>query len=485
MGKSNSIISLQKIHTDNAVKELFGTSWNAERAVIGSVLLDSENYFHLVDIVKASDFSNVVAAYIWHAFTELVAANKSIDYVTVSEVVPTLKGAAQCNLTQDTVLDACANMITSVPNIEHVIDYAHSVADNALRLRVVNAAVESIRVATDKTKPIDDVVSEVNTLTFDSTRRHNIKPTDLMTLASMHHDGIERGFTRENIRLVPSGFQTMDAIANGYLKGEVHIVAGGAGIGKSTWMLSQLLCMGKRVRGYNQRTGSRLRIVHFTMEMSSQDCIDKWVMQESGIPAWKLQRPAQMTPEDRKRYTDAIGNIATLPIEIVDEYSDLKPVDMKTRVKRYTQEFDVCMVTVDGLWLMTPDNVQKGQNLQPDQLIHMYLTMRVTEIARTFNVPIVMVHQYNQDAKTRGNKRPLLTDMKWGQAVQQDFHTIWGMHRLRGEDKTEAGDDDTVTFYGLKGRSNPAIEGSSFKLVFDPARNLYRDMNLDEVNQLT
>jgi replicative DNA helicase len=484
MGKSKAIISLAKVQTDNAIKQLFDTNWNAERAVIGSVLLEPDTYFQLADIVKASDFSNIKAAYIWHGFTELIATGINIDYVTVSEIVPKLQGAAGCGLNESTVIDACAEMMTSVPNIDHVLDYARSVADTATRLRVIMASEEIRKVAMDRTKSIDDVISEVNTMAFDSTKRHNIRPTDLGSLSGDYYTMIESGMQGQSVFIVPSGFDAMDAIAGGYRKGEVHIVAGGAGAGKSTWLLSQLLYMAKRVKAYNDKHQTRLRIIHFTMEMLSRDCIEKWVMQETGIPQWKLQRPTKLTLDERRLFTSAMGNISTLPIELVDEYSSLRPVEMRTRVKRFTQEFDVCMVTVDGLWLMTPDTPPPYHKPQPDQLIHEYLTMRVTEIAKTFDVPIVMLHQYNQDSKTRGNKRPVLTDMKWGQAVQQDFHTIWGMHRLRGEDKIEATDDDTVTFYGLKGRSNTNIESSSFKLVFDPIRNLYRDMNLDEINQL-
>jgi len=474
--KSNAIIHLVNAYNEIAITSLFNR--DSEYAVIGSVLHDPENFFRLAEIIKASDFSDLMCAYIWHAFTELAATGREIDYLTVSHVVPTLKGFTA---TEDDVLTACANTMAAVPRIEHVIDYAQMVADNATRLRIVKATDDIRKLATDKALTIDDVVREVDTIAFESTKRHNLKPTDMNTLASQYHDLIERGMQGDYVSIVPSGFLAMDSIINGYRKSEIHIIAGGAGAGKSTWLLSQLILLAKRVKKYNADTGSNLRIVHFTMEMLARECIEKWVMQETGLAQWKLQRPMKMLPEERRAFTMAMGEIASLPIEIVDEFGSLRPVDMRTRVKRYAQQFDICMITVDGLWLMEPDYVPHNIKMQPDQVIQKYLTQRITEIGKAFDVPIVMLHQYNQDAKNRGNKRPLLSDMKWGQAVQQDFHTIWGMYRKRGDTKSE--DDNRVTFYGLKGRSNTAIEGSTFQLVFEATRNLYRDLTLDEVNQ--
>lgn len=475
--KSNAVISLVQNYTDIQASGLFNRG--NEHALVGAVLYEPELYFRLADIVKASDFSDIMAAFIWHAFTELTAQGKQIDWLTVSETVPTLKGFT---LSSDDVLEACTTMMTSVPNVDHVMDYAQRVADNATRLRILKAADDIRRIILDKTLSLDEQIQQTDTLSFEATRRSTAKPTDMATLASEYHDLIERGMQGQYVSLVPSGFQAMDSIAQGYRKGEVHVVAGGAGMGKSTWLLSQIRAMAKRIQAYNTEHDTSLRIIHFTMEMQARECIEKWVIQETAIPQWKLQRPLKMTTEERQRFTKAIGEISQLPIEVVDEYGSLRPVEMRTRIKRYMQEFDVCMVTVDGLWLMTPDAANKDTRVPEYQTVHQYLTMRIAGIAKDFDVPIILLHQYNQDSKNRANKRPMLSDMAWGQAVQQDFHTIWGMHRLRGADKADNPDDKSVTFYGLKGRSNTAIEGSTFQMMFDENRALYRDLNLGEIN---
>jgi replicative DNA helicase len=470
--KSNAIIRLADKFTDIAVSSLFNK--DSEYAVIGSVLHEPEHFFQLAEIVKAQDFSVLMCAFIWHAFEELAATGREIDYLTVSQTVPTIKGFP-AGLTEDDVLSRCAEMMTAVPRLEHVMEYAQMVADTATRIRIVQAADNIRKAATDKTLTIDDVIQQVDTISFESTKRRNMRPTDLASLASDYHDQMERGMQGDYVSIVPSGFHAMDRIMQGYRKSEVHVIAGGPGMGKSTWLLSQLIMMAKRIKHYNLKHGTNIRIVHFTMEMLARECIEKWVMQETGLAQWKLQRPAKMSTEDRKLFTHAVAEVSTLPIDIVDEYGSLRPVDMRTRVKRYMQEYDVCMITVDGLWLMEPDYVPGNMRIQPDQITQKYLTQRITGIAKDFDVPIVMLHQYNQDGKNRGNKRPLLSDMKWGQAVQQDFHTIWGMHRLRGEDNAQS-DDANVKFYGLKGRSNTQIEGSMFELMFDESRNLYRDL---------
>ena len=473
--KQEAIIKILNAYNDAPVIALFKPE--TEYAVIGSVLHDTNNYAQLADILTPAEFSDRTCAYIWHAFTELTAQGREIDYLTVSQVVPTLKGFTG---DEDMILDICARCMAAVPRLEHVMEYAKMVVENATRLRLVKVGDEIRTTATNKTISITEVIAQVEHLTYSSTRRRTEHATDLESLSSTYYDRIESGMQGDYTSVIPSGYLAHDTIAHGYLKGEIHVIAGGAGAGKTTWLLSQLRLLAKRLREHNKLLNTDQRIVHFTMEMSAAQCIEKWVMQETGIAQWKLRQPKSLSADERRTFTHAIGEISNWPIEIVDEFGSLRPVQLRTRTRRYMQDFGVTIVTVDGLWLCEPDEAPRKVVMQADGHIHYYLTMRIAEIASDFEIPIVLLHQYNQDAKTRRSKIPVLTDMKWGQAVQQDFHTIWGMYRPRGTEGQTIADSRYVQFYGLKGRSNSALEGSKYELYFDDKYTLYRDLTMGE-----
>jgi len=220
------------------------------------------------------------------------------------------------------------------------------------------------------------------------------------------------GQARWNV--VPTGIAPLDECLAGGLEPGVYIIAGRAGIGKTSAML--------QIAANIAAAGKRIAI--FTIEMSRTEIGLRLASGISRVPLRAL-KAGNTTSEENGRIMRALGTISEWPMHI-DDRSTLRATDVLLAAQRIALEHkDLAAVFVDGLWLMVPDQRYNGNRVQELGSI----SKGIKRVQRHLDVPIVITHQLSRGPEHRTDKRPLLSDLRNSGAVEQDSDVVLMLYR--------------------------------------------------------
>lgn len=420
----------------------------AEEAVIGSVFQKPELYPVLAEILQPADFFFLKNGYIWHACEQLSNAGQGIDLVTVATKMEQLKSPIQ----GEELIRDLARMIEAAPDTTNAEQYARAVFAVSLRLRLMNSANEIKSVASDKTASIDDVIDQCDHLIYKATNRHAETRTDAKSIMADYWTRVE---TMRNGGINPgilTGFHQLDEQCGGLYPGEVTVLAGSEGMGKTTWALSAARNIAK--------SGKRVAI--FTLEMAQEEIIRAFTAMETGIFKSVL-KAFTLSDYQWGLFVKAAGDIAKWPMEIVDEFPTLTPVQCRRKLRKLMNGGDIDVVIIDGLWLMESSE-PTNERFRDVTVIMRDLNL----IARDFNVPVLITHQYNADVNK--SKYPTVFHLSESAGVRRNAQMIWGLHRASFYDRESV--DDATSLYSLKDRNGGSV-GTKLPFIYNTNYSRY------------
>lgn len=424
----------------------------AEEALIGAVLVQPELYPAASEYIQAGDFFYRRHGFIWYAIDQLSGRGAGIDPATVAAELQTIKGADGV-----ATVETLSYMMSKAFDIANLETYAQTILDNAMRLRLMKAAETITRKAADKTLPIEQMLSECEYELMSASARKVETPTDVSTLMGSYYEEVEKGLREGRVPGVPYGWKAIDEALGGLFRGEVTVMAGPPGFGKTTVALSILRNMAS--------TGNR--VVFFSVEMSGVEIVRSLTAMEARLYVNNL-KSFKLTPQDWARFVAASGRIASWNVEVVDEFMPLTPTQVRRKLRKLEQFQPANAVIIDGLWLMTADNKTRERHDEVRQIMD-----GLSKIARDFQLPILLLHQFNQDVKARSTKEPTLYDLAESSAVARTAQNIFGLYRPTFFDKREI--DDNTYLHVLKGRTGG--RGLKFVLTYDAASQSYVGAN--------
>lgn len=376
----------------------------AEEAVLASVLQKSEVYHALAEMLQPGDFTLRWNGIVWRTFEVLAARNESISIITVADELE------KHGELDDVRLAALAGRVDDIDSAE---SYARMVRDAALQIRIIQAAMEMIIVAQDdKNRGFTEfVVDECNRLLFEATEQRMERSPSFYQVLSTYSDSVERVVNDEEppTICVPSGFDRLDSWLKGFAPGEVTVIGGGAGQGKTTFALSI-------ARNILNTGGS---VAYFSLEMSQEEILRSLTAMETGIPKDVL-RSKRLTPEQYATFIEAAGRMSKWAMHPIDEYKSLTPLQLRRRLRLLATQEVIDMVMIDGLWLM--EAVKPTPRRVDD--VH-FIVRDLTEIADAFNLPIAILHQYKRSGDG-SKKRRIYTeeDLAESSGVERNVDVI-------------------------------------------------------------
>lgn len=426
----------------------------AEEALLGAVLLQPELYPSLADLVQPSDFFLIWNGFIWYAFERLAAAGQPIDLVSVatesSKNEQMLVGGEFDYLRLTGLLAAC-------PAAQNAEFYARRVRERAVRLRIIEAADAMKNAALDDTLPLEHLIDHCNEKLFSASEQYSDDTSGARAIVSHYYDHIETLMHSRRAPGIPTGFDKVDAYLGGFQPGEVIVLGGNEGMGKTAMLLSivrNIVLMG-------------LKVALFTLEMSQDEIIQALMAMESGVPRHVLRSPASMVASQWQAFVSAAGAMSDWPLRVIDEYPELTPLQLRRRVRKLQVQEGVDLVVVDGLWLMEP--TEKGQDRVRDVFT---ITRDLTVIAKSFRLPVLITHQYNANALARKKKerKPTVFDFAESAGVRRNCQVMLGLYRESYFDKNAL--SKLTQLHTLKDR-NGTSSGQSYDFHFDLTRGCY------------
>lgn len=449
----NALAHRERVSTLPATAQVFArvAAEPSEHALIGAVLLDPGVYANVAELVEPVDFAYLYNGFVWYAIDKLAQRGDAIDIVSVADELDRRKELAGQPHAQ-----TLAAYMAECPTPDGAEGYARRVREAAVKLRTCNAAGKMIELAVngEHVTGADGFVDECNRLLFEATdQRATDTDTSASALMSTYWQAMEDGMEGKTPAAVPTGFPALDDYLKGLARGEVIVVGGAEGMGKTSWMLSVARNVCKHYK---------LNVIVFTLEMAQMELMRLFMAMETGIPKDTLKAHA-LSPFQWAQFVTAAGEIRDWPLHVVDEFPALTPIQLQRRLRRMALQRRFDLVIVDGLWLMEPTLDPEAR--APERPRAVGLIMRdLNAIARQFNVPILISHQYNVEAHTRQDKRPKLVDMAESAGVRRNAQVVLGLYRDSYYGITAI--SDVTELHILKDRNGRA-QGRRVEMVFD------------------
>ncbi len=371
-------------------------SVEAEEAVLGAILMNPESLHEVATFLTAEDFFIVRHGWIYEAILRLHERGDAIDERTVTEEL-----RAQGRLEEIGGPAYIAYLFNSTPTALHAETYGHIVERAALRRRLLGAAGEIAQLAHDEERDINHVIDQAEATLFTVTERRLRQELVPMRIAmSAYFDRIERLREHKDEALgVPTGFYDLDKLLGGLQRGDLIIVAGRPGMGKTSMLLTLAL---------NAARQGDARIAIFSMEMSNEQLVQRLIASETGISAQDL-RLGDVDDAEWARFVQAVGSMSNLKIYF-DDSPAISAMQLRTKCRRLYREFGLDLVIVDYLQLMSA-GTNVGRDTNRVQEIT-FISRSLKELARELNVPVLSAAQLSRAVEQRQDKRPQLSDLR-------------------------------------------------------------------------
>lgn len=407
----------------------------AERAVLGSVLQRPDLFPTLSHLLQPGDFWSKFYGLVWYVLDKMVANDTQIDLVTIADALEQEKSNPYKR--PEELITAVASLYGAAPDVEHAEEYARQVREAALKMRVLQALDETKHAILKGDLNGEELKDTVNQRIFEATEQSVEAATDM---SSMMVDYVN-SFEGERGDVIPTGLRNLDAaLHGGVFAGEVTVVCGGEGMGKTTFLLSIL-----RSCGLNGIPGTL-----FSMEMERKEIAQAYTAMETGIERAKLQA-GRLSPGDHSAMTTAAGVIGSWKLHVVDmrEFPALTPIQLRRKLRSLMTKMAIKVVVLDGLWLMQPSEPTK------ERFTAVFDIMRdLSSIAKDFNVAIVVAQQYTEGI--RRADMPTIYHIAESAGVRRNAQVIIGLWRASFFDK----DADSETMAYLMKDRNRGANGS-------------------------
>ncbi|MCC7129597.1 MAG: replicative DNA helicase, partial [Anaerolineae bacterium] len=319
--------------------QLVPHSREAEEAVIGAVLINPESYFDVATFLRPEDFYIHRNRWIWEAIIRLHDRRRQIDFLTVTEELDQLGQLAEVG--GPAYLTVIAN---NVPSSLHAEAYGRIIEETSIRRKMLTAANDIAKLAYQQEASVETVMDEAEKAVFGvSERRITRDLRSIRQVLSEYYDRMDQLANRDEESYgVPTGFLDLDRLLGGLQPSDLLIIAGRPGSGKTAFMLSA---------AKNAAQKFKKHVAIFSLEMSSEQLVQRLIAQETGIDSQRL-RTGKLEEHEWPLFTQAIEVLGDTVI-FLDDTPALTPLQLRTKARRLHLEFQLDLILVDYLQLMS------------------------------------------------------------------------------------------------------------------------------------
>jgi replicative DNA helicase len=418
----------------------------AESALIGALVQTPKDLPIACDYVSQDDFHDPLNAMAFYAMTQF-ENHVEIDEVTLAQKI-TEKSYRDFKMTKQEIVDALVLKRATFPREENLESYALAVRNAAQRIRTYRAGLAIVKDARNPKVTPDELASRANQVVQDATNQLDIKQHD----ASSHLDAFLAHMDAGGSPPIMTGYDDFDYQFGGLIPGNLNLLVGFTGAGKTTFALSILHNISLRLAF----EGSDKRCVLFSYEMSAtHDIIPNLISMSSGVWRSKLREPKRLTDIDHAKLKEATAAIRAWGsnLHIYDDPELNTPERIRMKLRRVLIDTPIELVVIDGLWLM--------QGVREDYSKMHEIVLQLHTIAQSMNIPILLLHQFNNAASNA--KKPDENILEGTSRATNTPERIWCLWR--------AGDGVNTHLYELKFRGgNKQVEPHEFWYDRDRAR---------------
>jgi len=390
----------------NSTEKGLPTNVDAERFVLGSILLDDSLYVQAAGTLEADDFSLEKHRRIFKRMGDLQDHCEKIDRITVANELMKFNELEACDgLTYLVSLD------DGLPQIPNLDSYIRIVKDKAVLRRIIFASQHMMNRAMLGEEEAGDILAgaEETLLKLGDSRVKNglLNPGQILE----DYEGGISAFLDPSKRIkgISTGFAKLDEMTGGLHGGDLCIIAGRPSMGKTALALN-----------IAQHVSLKLKqtVAVFSLEMSQESLLTRMLCAAARVDSQRF-RAGYLTQEERRKLNHSLHELVEAPLYI-DDTSGVHLMDMHAKLRRLQQERKLGLVIVDYLQLMTAHGRHENRNQEVSSL-----SRGMKMLAKELNVPVMVLSQLSRAVETRqGDHRPQLSDLRESGSIEQDADVV-------------------------------------------------------------
>ena len=420
----------------------------AEKSVIGSILIDKESIEKVIDILRPEDFYSRQNQLIYGAMVNLLEKNEPIDILTVTnklEEIGELESSGGAGY--------LTSLLSITPTSAHILNYGKIVQRKKILRDLIDSAHKIVSLGHQEEESIEKILYHAEQGIFAVSQRSISKDFKALKeglqeaferLERLHKgDGALRGFS--------TGFVDLDNILAGLQRSDLIILGARPSFGKTSLALDIARNVARK---------ENVGVGIFSLEMSKDQVIDRILASEAGIGLWKMRTGHLSSSGDFNDFSKisiALNSLSQVPI-FIDDTPSPTVLQIRAMARRLRSKSNLGLLVIDYLQLVQPRNDIDGYVQQVTDVAN-----SLKGLARELNIPVIAVSQLSRAVEARPDQRPRLSDLRESGGIEQAADLVMFIHR---EDKVKRDSDkkNIAELIIAKHRNGPT---GAIELYFD------------------
>lgn len=435
----------------------------AERSVLGGLLLDPNKLPTVQTLIQEQDFYKVAHQQIFAAMERVYDREGSLDHLMLRNQLDALD-----QLENVGNVDYIIDLVNYTPTTANIEAYAKIIKEKSILRQLISASTKITQVAYEENQSVEEIIdqSEKWILSIGEGSQNN-RPQEMHQLIAEAFDRIVKlAEEKRDVVGLPSGYHDLDKLTSGFQNDQLIIIAARPSVGKTAFALNI---------AQNVATKSKVPVVIFSLEMNALDMVYRMICSEGNIHASHL-KTGQLTDDEWMSFTVATDILKDAPIYI-DDSAGIKVSEIRAKCRRLKQENpQLGLIVIDYLQLIDGNGRENRQQEVSE------ISRQLKKLSKELSVPVIALSQLSRGLEQRQNKRPILSDIRESGSIEQDADIVAFLyredyHQQEGEEEQGVEDslpDNTVEVILAKNRSGAR---DTVKLLFKKEYNKFSSLS--------
>ncbi|HEX9725414.1 MAG TPA: replicative DNA helicase [Vicinamibacteria bacterium] len=392
-----------------ALEKALPHSLDAERTVLGAILIENESFHHASEILRQDDFYRQAHQKIFARMESLSSRGQGIDLVTLKEEL-----ARVGELEAAGGIAYLTSLVDGVPRATNVPYYSRIVKEKSVLRSLISSANRIIQSCFDEPEDTASVLDQAEKTIFEIAEgsiRTGFEPvSDIVRSTFKSIDELSE--RREMVTGVPTGFEKFEELTSGLQRSDLIIVAARPAMGKTSFCLN--------VAQHAGLTGRSIGIL--SLEMSKEQLVLRMLCSEARVDMHRL-RSGFISEKDWSKLIQAVSKLSSARI-FIDDSPSLSVLEMRAKARRLKLEHGLDLLIVDYLQLMQGRGRFENRNQEIASI-----SRSLKGLAKELNIPVVALSQLSRAPEGRGDHRPQLSDLRESGALEQDADVVVFIYR--------------------------------------------------------
>lgn len=435
---------IRRVETDQSLERQAPHNMEAERQLLGAILVNNETYYRVSDFLEPAHFFVEPHRTIYEKVSQLIRAGKVASPITVKTFYPHDATIADISVTQ--YLLRLASDATTIINAE---DYGRVVRDLAMRRNLIRIGEDMVNIAFDA--PVDmpprAQIEDAERRLFElaETGRYDGGFVTFSDALKGSIDMAAAAFQRQGkLSGISTGISSLDRMMGGLQHSDLIVLAARPAMGKTSLATNIAFNIAAAYRAEEQPDGSYKTVDggivgFFSLEMSSEQLATRIISEQTEIPSHKIRR-GDITDMEFEKLVGASQMMQSIPL-YVDQTGGISIAQLAARARRLKRQRGLDVLIVDYLQLLTGSK-KAGEN-RVQEITE--ITTGLKALAKELVVPIIALSQLSRQVENREDKRPQLADLRESGSIEQDADVVMFIYRdeyyLKGKEPPEKGSE--------------------------------------------